>query len=157
MPNTIQSLLLLTSITICQLMGTPAASDEPIRNVGEAAFDAWYCAALNAEGNIDTEEFMRLWGTGYGKASLFVEADQKGEVTPDDWNNVPVGLVSAMSAGPSVEFILGVIWARIEQSVKGMKDALAKDMPNTSAEDIEFLRLAIIKSVYVDLKCASLP
>jgi len=65
--------------------------------------------AVLFEDNTLSDAYFQL---GMTNLRSFIERAQTGEITEDEWSDVPIG-ISMNLGGPSIDFMIGVIWSSI--------------------------------------------
>lgn len=127
-----------------------ASAEEGIVRIGQLAFSAWDCAALSALAGDDTDEFERLFFLGYENARLFLEAAKRGELSREAQSQVPMGLTLNLTGGPTTEFQLGALWARIEATVY---DENWPQIEGASFDEMKQLQRSSSESAFRNANC----
>lgn len=99
-----------TLIMACALTNAHAETSLEFAKLAPRIWSAFECASLAAMAG-NNSEAERLFKSGYGNGTVFVNAALAGKIDRKDMDNVvPMAIVWSLS-GPSVDFILGVIWS----------------------------------------------
>lgn len=103
-------------IFIAFLLSTVALSNpvwsQDYNEIGKRAYASWDCAAYGYLSNSNDEIAEKLFMNGYELLTVYIQAAIDGELTPENTNEVPVGISWAYVAGPTIDFSLGHMWAQ---------------------------------------------
>lgn len=87
-----------------------AQSSKDYAMMAKRSWSAFECAALASTADLKDER-ERLFHYGYNQGKAFIDATIAGKVEHDDILQIaPWGFTSSLE-GPSVDFMLGVVWS----------------------------------------------
>ena len=126
--------LLGASLAVIFLLSAEArASAKDYNSLGKLGYALWRCASLGAltENNKHNDVVKNLFLKGHAQLSEFVSDLVAGKVKEADIKDVPIGIKWWLTAGPSVEFRMGYMWAQFE------KEAYDNTWPNIKDASFE--------------------
>lgn len=104
----------LIALTIGATPTSSAETSQDVARLGKALYIAFRCSAL-AGAMGEREEARRLFEMGYGDGTRFLKAVQGGIVSEADIRSTVPIAVTMRIEGPSIDFMLGRIYAAAEE------------------------------------------
>ena len=110
---------------IPSLIGFPAFASESAdyARMGRETWAAFECTVLAGEAEMVHEQ-MSIFNYGYERGGEFFAADQSGKISGEDHSREVPLVVTLLSQGPNVDFMLGRIYEQARRTV--LEDVLVR-------------------------------
>lgn len=116
------------------------AAPKSFNTLGKEGYELWECAGLALVGQFDREIFDTLFDAGLERLEPFLEGWNNGQLTEENTQDVPMGLLLWLSEGPSVDFSLGFLWANLSAQVQNQSWVEADDAAGADQLSLQSLK-----------------